>query len=108
MPLQDPLRRACGVEDEGNEVGRKPARAKGHEKPERMRADQRVLDLEAVLAMVRRLIHWSFLAVKNPAQRIWGRIAASVRRFPPSRTPRSAPRRSRRTCGGSPPTRSGR
>ena len=49
--------RPAGLKDEGDGIGDDSAAAKRDQRAERMGTDQRVLDLQAILAVVRRLIH---------------------------------------------------
>jgi hypothetical protein len=46
-----------GVQHEGNRIGHKPRAPERHEKPEGMGPDEGVLNLEAVLAKMGRLVH---------------------------------------------------
>jgi hypothetical protein len=46
-----------GNQHEGHGIGHEPARADAHEQAERVGADQRMLDVQAIFAQMGRLIH---------------------------------------------------
>jgi hypothetical protein len=57
MSPQRAMGRAIGIDQERDVVGLQAARPRCHQQAERLRADQRVLNLGPVFAKVRRLIH---------------------------------------------------
>ena len=69
MSTQRAVLRTVGIDQERDVVGLQPARSCRHQQAERMRADQRVLNLEPVLAKMRRLIH-RFVSVLTAVRHI--------------------------------------